>query len=102
MTTLMQKLERAHREKPAEGERCNRCGWCCLTEVCQAGIATTGSDLAPCKNLKGKPGNYRCALATTPAARQLLGIGTGCCAVTVEEKLAAMGIPVPSRFEVPA
>lgn len=100
MSTLHQKMARAHREKPAEGQPCNRCGWCCLTKVCSAGVATTGSDVAPCKNLKGRPGKYRCALAVTDHAKKLLGIGTGCCAITVEEKLAAMGIEVTPRFEV--
>lgn len=91
---LRDKIERAHREKPAPGAKCNRCGWCCLTEVCPAGIAVTGSTQIPCKLLAGRPGKYRCSLATSDASKKLLGIGTGCCAITVEEKLEALGIEI--------
>ena len=37
MGNLMELINVAVEQKPAMGEDCNHCGWCCLTEVCEMG-----------------------------------------------------------------
>lgn len=85
MSGLESILVQAVNTKPAFGEPCNHCGYCCLTEVCAIGRELTGSDVAPCKLLESRDGKHYCKLAETDVARQELGIGSGCDAKTQQE-----------------
>lgn len=93
MSNLGEMIEAARLEKPVLGDKCNHCGWCCMTEVCPVGqhVLGCGPDKIPCGLLKKRSGGYFCSVARTPQQKKILGIGTGCCAITVEEKLAALG-----------
>ena len=77
----------AFKAKPKMGAPCNNCGWCCLIEVCPIGAELTGSTVAPCKLLVTKGDKHYCPLATDPTIREILFIGVGCDAQTVEEQL---------------
>lgn len=85
MTSLIKTLQIVHDTKPKFGSPCNNCGYCCLTEVCVVGQELTGSDIAPCKLLTEKDGKQYCKLADNEITREVLGIGTGCCAETQSE-----------------
>lgn len=75
-------------EKPAFGEPCNGCGFCCASEVCEVGRAMFGSDQpAPCPAMTFKSGRFLCgaiAMADDMGAdhglllRLKMGIGIGC------------------------
>jgi len=88
MTKLMKIIVAAKANKPAMGEECNHCGWCCMSEVCYLGQEATGSETIPCELLEMKEGKYYCSLADTDEAKERLGIGKGCCAKTQEEAMA--------------
>lgn len=96
MSDLFDKIEIAEKAKPAMGEPCNNCGWCCLTEVCRIGRMILGSGVIPCALLIERDGKYFCSVADNDARKRFIGIGTGCDAITVGEqleKLAAGELP---------
>lgn len=90
MSDLIELINIAADKKPAMGQDCNHCGWCCMTEVCEMGQAATGSSryAIPCSQLVETDGKYLCSLADTPNPD--MGFGTGCCAQTQDEALQAM------------
>lgn len=87
MKTLQEKINVAIETKPAFGEPCNHCGWCCLTEVCPSGLVVLGSSQIPCPLLVEVGDKYFCSLANTAERKRIMGIGTGCDAITIEEQL---------------
>ena len=90
MKNLAKVIKVVAANKPAFKEPCNNCGWCCLTEVCPIGVEITGSDVIPCSLLKTEGDKHTCSVANIPSIKMLLGINTGCCAITQEEKLAEL------------
>ena len=68
--------------KPAMGEPCNNCGWCCLTEVCPVGLELVDA-IIPCKLLRTIGDRHYCSIAYTPAMKRT--IGSGCDAKTQME-----------------
>lgn len=88
--SLQEKIAIAADLKPSMGEPCNHCGWCCLIEVCPTGKIVTGSSMVPCSMLIEVDGRHYCYLANSPERKNILGIGTGCCAITIEEQLAQL------------
>lgn len=77
----------ARRLKPPMGQPCNQCGWCCLTQVCPVGEELTKSSKAPCQLLIQEGDRHYCKLASHPILANILDIGGGCDARTVEEQL---------------
>ena len=78
--------------KPAFGEPCNNCGWCCLTEVCPVGQTLVGTEV-PCKLLRSEGKRHFCSLVTSPFTDYLgeaIAIDTGCDAKTTMEIIAEM------------
>jgi len=81
--------------KPEYGDKCNGCGWCCMSEVCRIGKAVHGEDaVAPCPSLIKANNRYWCSLVLGEDITRLpalignaLGIGKGCCS----ENKAAQG-----------
>lgn len=73
--------------KPKMGQPCNNCGWCCLTETCPTGLVFTPADAKVCAMLEQKDDKYFCKLATSPMMREMLGMGQGCDARSIEEQL---------------
>lgn len=75
-------------EKPAYGEPCNGCGYCCASEVCEVGLAMFGKQqTAPCPAMTFRDGRFRCGAVDmademSPAyglmLRLKMGIGIGC------------------------
>lgn len=73
-------------EKPAFGETCNGCGFCCAAEVCKLGKHIHGdAQEAPCPSLVFQNGRFWCgavlaadSMGLGPALRFSLGIGAGC------------------------
>lgn len=64
--------------------KCCRCGMCCLSEVCPAGLVRYGIKAAdkkqPCPGLKYEGAQSSCEIAKTwPQLMVGLGIGAGCC-----------------------
>lgn len=90
MKTLMVKLTEAVESKPAMGEACTNCGYCCLTEVCVIGQELTGKRIAPCNLLIEKDNKYFCKLILNGFSKEELGIGTGCCAETQNEAIVRL------------
>ena len=78
--------------KPALGQPCNNCGWCCLCETCPVGIELTPPDAKVCAMLVPKDGKFYCKLAIVPQMRDIMAIGQGCDAISIEEKLEALGL----------
>ncbi|HET7794640.1 MAG TPA: hypothetical protein VFL64_14750 [Rhizobacter sp.] len=88
--------------KPAQGEPCNGCGVCCLTEPCPVGMLVSRKRRGACAALRwdGETGRYRCGVVSEPqrhtaprwlaamAARwamRMIAAGQGCdCDLTVE------------------
>lgn len=87
---LMQIMTVAIENKPKLGDACNHCGYCCLTEVCVVGQELTGSDIGPCKLLVSEGDQHKCQLADTPTMKEVIGMGTGCCAETQNEVMARL------------
>lgn len=87
MSNLYRKIRIAIETKPAMGEPCNHCGWCCLTEVCAVGESYGASQVLPCQFLTD---DYRCRLVVDnpELLDEIIGIGTGCDAMTQAEKIA--------------
>ena len=90
MENLMQIMTVAIETKPKKGEACNHCGYCCLTEVCVVGQQLGGGMYGPCKLLKTEGDKHMCSLADTPTMKELIGMGTGCCAETQNEVMARL------------
>ena len=88
MSNLVEIIHKAQQLKPKFGERCNHCGWCCLTEVCPTGLVLSDS-VIPCKFLRESSNKYYCKLAEYPfrhtELNELLSVGTGCDAITQPE-----------------
>jgi len=82
---LIQLIQVAEKQKPLMGETCNHCGWCCLTEVCDIGVAITGSSQIPCKLLKAEGDKHYCMAAE--GNEEDLGLGSGCCSETQSEAM---------------
>jgi len=98
-STLLDDLNAAIAIKPAFGESCNHCGFCCLMEPCITGQAITGKKYGPCGLLVSEGGLHKCSLVVTDENNVMvesLGIGAGCCAETQEETMAR----VASEFEL--
>ncbi len=93
MSELFKSIEVARALKPSEGETCNNCGWCCLTEVCPTGIEFGKSSQIPCKFLEQESDKHYCGLAklNIPIINEHLSIGTGCDARTQQEQIADLG-----------
>lgn len=88
MNDLFIQIQRAEQLKPKFGEPCNHCGWCCLTEVCPVGEYLTDS-IIPCKKLINDGDKYTCSVANV--YKEIIGIGTGCCAKTQQEVFNELG-----------
>ena len=91
--------------KPAEGEACNGCGVCCLSEPCPAGRIVSLKRTGACVALRWEPSTarYRCGLIAEDAGRmsrwwgrlmrRYIAAGHGCdAALTV---VAAADAPEP-------
>ncbi len=76
--------------KPAFGEPCNHCGYCCLSEPCIAGQKITGKTDGRCELLETDGDKHYCPLATSESMTDVMGFGTGCCAKTQNEAIAEM------------
>lgn len=76
--------------KPALGQPCNNCGWCCLSETCPVGIELTPPDATVCAMLIAKDGKYYCHLGKNEVMRDLLAIGQGCDAISAMEKIEVL------------
>lgn len=83
-------ISKAHSRKPKFGEKCNHCGWCCLTQVCAVGQELTGSSRAPCKLLIRDGDNHYCKLGECQSIREVLAMGEGCDAKTQQELIDDM------------
>jgi uncharacterized cysteine cluster protein YcgN (CxxCxxCC family) len=83
--SLAVKIIESELKKPAFGSKCNHCGWCCLTEVCAVGKENGAGEMIPCKFLYLSGGDHLCGLAKTNDAKKIIGIGTGCDAMTQKE-----------------
>jgi hypothetical protein len=78
-------VKTAYDDKPKRGEPCNNCGWCCLTEVCPVGAELTGNTKPPCTLIESKDGKHYCKLGQLDGFKEVLGLGTECCAATQQE-----------------
>ena len=89
MDNLIEVLQLSVDKKPAFGEACNSCGFCCLTEVCCVGQELGGGAIGPCKLLTsslGKGEHYCSLVQKKPEVfAPLIGAGSGCCAKTQAE-----------------
>ena len=74
-------------KQPAEGEKCNGCGACCIAQRCQIAVMANGERKGPCEflimNVKEK--KFACEFVVTekrfnldPQISKVLGIGKGC------------------------
>ena len=61
-------LHAAAPAKPAAGQACNGCGWCCADEPCPLGALLSRRRLGACKALEwsGATGRYGCGVVITP------------------------------------
>ena len=85
---LVQIIHQAQQLKPRFGEKCNNCGWCCLTEVCQMGQYYGATTVLPCSFLISKGENHYCELVLKGTMKaKVIGIGTGCDAITQSERI---------------
>ena len=90
MSNLGKLLTIAIELKPAFGQDCNHCGYCCLTEPCVVGKELTGKTFGPCELLQTKGDKHYCSLVETETMTEQMGFGTGCCAKTQNESIAEM------------
>jgi hypothetical protein len=75
-------------QKPAYGQPCNGCGWCCQQELCQLARNCFGEDYpAPCPVLVVRDGRHWCGMVEEADRhnvsfgahwRWMLGMGVGC------------------------
>ena len=79
--------------KPEFGDKCNNCGWCCLTEVCPTGLEFGKSSEIPCQYIVTKGDKHYCKLAIPNIAimNEHLAVGTGCDAKTQTEVFTELG-----------
>jgi hypothetical protein len=82
-------VDRALGVKPALGQPCNNCGWCCLSETCPVGLEFTPPGEV-CVMLVPKDGKFFCKMSRVESMRRVLDIGGGCDAISVKEKLEAL------------
>jgi hypothetical protein len=87
-------IEKAQETKPIFGDKCNHCGWCCLTEPCVVGKEITGVTMGQCPLLlrgdHSNPDKYYCSLVIHNAIdKETIGVGTGCDAMTQEEVITS-------------
>jgi hypothetical protein len=81
-------------EKPAKGEPCNGCGFCCAAEVCRVGTALHGENVeAPCPSMEFRDGRFWCGavrladeMGMGDILRFHMGIGMGCDSDDFEEQ----------------
>ncbi|MEE8598651.1 MAG: hypothetical protein V3S69_03945, partial [Dehalococcoidales bacterium] len=59
---LAKLIARAEELKPAPTEKCNNCGWCCLSEVCPVGVEHGGTTIIPCKFIATCRDKHYCSL----------------------------------------
>lgn len=86
--TLLNLLETAVAAKPIFGDKCNNCGYCCLSEVCRVGVALTGKSIGPCELLTTEGDKHYCSLVVKDALMgDIIGAGEGCCAETQAEAI---------------
>ena len=90
MTSLGELLTVAVELKPAFGQDCNHCGYCCLTEPCVVGKELTGKTHGPCELLVTDGDKHYCPLAKDETMSEHMGFGTGCCAKTQNELITEM------------
>jgi hypothetical protein len=73
--------------RPAFGEPCNGCGWCCREEVCELGVRVFAGAKTPCPFLREHHGRTWCGVVEEAAEKNIafgahlawqLGIGRGC------------------------
>ena len=72
-------------EKPAAGEKCNGCGFCCASERCGLAIEAIGEGDGPCPLMVFDKDRFLCSLVIVEESSGLekilhkaLGIGKGC------------------------
>ncbi len=96
MDNLIEAINIAASNKPLMGDKCNHCGWCCMTEVCPTGKEWGAGETIPCKFLIGEKltdmhyddTKHYCYLAiSVEELKQDIGTNEGCCAETQEERL---------------
>ncbi len=89
MSNLNELIQQAELKKPAMGESCNRCGWCCLTQPCAIAVGLGVSEMTiPCPYLTDGPEQYTCSLVEQfPALIVDLAINKGCDAKTQMEAI---------------
>ena len=81
MSELLDLLNISVENKPAYGDDCNNCGYCCLSEVCVVGQELTGKTIGPCSLLVQEGDKHFCSLVINSAEmKSVIGIGDGCCA----------------------
>lgn len=84
--------------KPAFGQACNGCGYCCAAEPCGIALEYISPHLAgPCPALEFEDGRFHCGMVRRPGLymslpndwadaflgplfARMLGVGKGCCA----------------------
>ena len=49
-------------KKPAAGEPCNGCGYCCTEQLCQLAVEFLGCSTGPCLALEERGGRTLCGL----------------------------------------
>jgi len=71
--------------KPALGEPCNGCGYCCHEIVCEVGLIVNPGDQAPCSLMVFDENRVWCGAVLMEKtsglprlAAEALGIGRGC------------------------
>jgi hypothetical protein len=89
-------MEPAAPLKPLEGQPCNGCGVCCLTEPCPLGVLLTGRRTGACNALRwdAEAGLYRCGALSEPQAVLALRLPTVLRGVS---PLLARGLPRLAR-----
>lgn len=92
MSDLLNLLNISVEKKPAFGQPCNHCGFCCLTDLCEVAKEKTGKIDGPCEFLESNnAGEHLCSLVVANNALQhAIGVGKGCCAETQQETFARL------------
>jgi hypothetical protein len=87
-------LQIAKSEKPAFSKPCNNCGYCCLMEPCAIGKELTGKQYGACEllvsDLEANKHYCQIILNDVIGMKDVMGIGTGCCAKTQDELIASL------------
>lgn len=88
MKKLIEIINVAIDNKPAFGDDCNHCGYCCLAGPCVVGSEITGKKYGPCELLGTREEKYFCSLVDNSAMMgDIIGAGTGCCSETQKETM---------------